>query len=238
MIDPKNHWESKVSELKNERRFEEAIEVIDKVHDIQKSERSPNYWYEKALHLYEIGEYDDAKVSLFKNLKINQKNFETFFLLAKIFFELKNYEESLEYLNRMSEEHNRKLLKNSQKIDQMKNVHKFEEAVLYHDKINQVSTLDHKYWHLRGMVLFKLKKFAESIPCFESALGIKSDYLDVYYSLAKAELHAGNKTKSFKILERLCIDDPHNKEKLRLDNDFESVINEKEFRLIVGPFNF
>jgi len=119
-VNPKDHWESKAAELKKERKFEESVGFLDKVKGIQNSKNSENYWYKIACDLYEIGEYDEAKDALLKNLEINKKIYETLFLLAKILFELKSYEESLEYLNKASEDHDSKLLKNIQKIDQMK----------------------------------------------------------------------------------------------------------------------
>ena len=110
-MDPKEYWESKATELKKERKFEEIVEALDKVKEIKKTETSPDYWYKKACNLYEIGEYEKAKDALINDLEVNKKNYETFFLLAKILFELESYEESLEYLNKASEYHNSEFLK-------------------------------------------------------------------------------------------------------------------------------
>jgi len=233
-MNPKEHWESKAEQLKKERKFEEAVEILDKVKDIVKSDTSENYWYQKANNLYEIGEYEQAKDALFKDLEVNKKSYDTFFLLGKILYELKIYEESLEYLNRASEEHDSKILKNIQKIDQMKNVNKFEEAVKYSDKVKQDHPLDSRYWYQRGMILFQLKKFTDSVSCFNSSLEDPFDTTKILYQLAKSNLHAGNQSDSFEILEKICTIDPNNKEKLRLDKDFETVLNDKRFRMITG----
>ena len=236
-MDPKEHWKSKAAELKKERKFEESVGFLDKVKGIQNSKNSENYWYKKACDLYEIGEYDKAKDALLKDLEVNKKNYETLFLLAKILFELKSYEESLEYLNKASEDHDSKLLKNIQKIDQMKNLRKFEEAVKYSDKVKQDNPLDHSYWYQRGMVFFKLRKFTDALSCFNSALELKQEHQNTLYQLAKTELYAGNKEKSFEILERICTIEPNNKEKLRLDSDFKHVLNDKYFKRIFSSLN-
>ena len=237
IVDPKEHWKSKAAELKKERRFEEAVEILDKVKHVEKTETSKNYWYEQANNLYEIGEYEQAKDALFKDLEVNRKNYDTFFLLGKILYELKMYEDSLEYLNKASEEHDSKILKNIQKIDQMKNVNKFEEAVVYSDKVKHGNPLDHKYWYQRGQVLLQLEKFKDAITCFNSALDAAIDPSKVLYLLAKSHLFDGNPEKSFEILEKACTIDPKNKEKLLIDTDFESMSNDKHFRMITGTLN-
>ncbi|MDH3488919.1 MAG: tetratricopeptide repeat protein [Nitrosopumilus sp.] len=237
MVNPKEHWKSKAAELKKERRFEEAVEIFDKLKEITKSEKSEDYWYKKAQYLYEIGEYDQAKDALFKELESNPKNYNSFFLLGQILFELSMYDKSLECLNKASEVHNSQILKNIHKVEQMKNVHKFEEAIVYSDKVKQEHPLGEKYWHLRGMVLFKLKKFENAISCFNSILESNKDNTKILYQLAKAELYAGNTDKSFKILQRICTIEPNNKEKLRLDEDFKIISNDKQFRMIIGPLD-
>ena len=150
---------------------------------------------------------------------------------------MKKYEESLECFNKASEEHRRVHLRNTQKIDQMKNVHKFEEAVKYSDLVYQEKMLDHSYWHYRGMVLLNLKKFNDASSCFKTILETNSDNPKILYELAKSELGAGNEKKSLEILEKICFIEPVNKEKLRVDKDFDKIRNKKEFRIIMGLLN-
>ena len=234
MVDAKEHWAKKADELRKEGRFEEVVGILNKVRKIEKEERADDFWYKKATHSYELGEYEQATDELRKELEINKKSYETFFLMGKILFELKKYEESLENYNRASEEYNRQHLRHSLKVDQMKNVRKFEEAVKYSDKVYQEKNLDHVYWHNKGMTLFNLKKFNESSSCFKMALETDQNNSKILYELAKSELCAGNKQNSFEILEKTCVIDPNNKEKLRVDKDFEQISKEKQFRIIVG----
>ena len=234
MVEPKEHWETKAQELKKSGKFEEAIEVLNKVQELEKEEKADDFWYKKAIHYCELGEYEQGIDALYKDLEINQKSYETFFLLGKILYELKKYEEALEFYNKASEERNRQHMKNTQKIDQMKNVHKFEEAVKYSDKVYQEKTLDDAYWHHKGMALFSLKKFNEAASSFKIALEVSPDNPKILYELAKSELCAGNNEESFKILEKACHIDPSNKEKLRVDKYFDQVSEEKQFRIIKG----
>ena len=234
VAEPKEHWASKAEELKKNRKFEEAIEILDKVKELEKEEKEEDYWYKKAENYCEIGEYEKAKDALDKDLEIHRKSFRTFFLLGKISFELQRYEESLEWYNKSMEEHNSRHLRNTHKIDQMKSVNKFEEAVKYSDLVYQEKPLDDDYWDHRGRTLFKLKKFKESLECFEKILETNSDNPNILYRLAKSELFIGNKKKSLELLEKACILEPLVKEELRIDKDFENLSQEKQMRIIMG----
>lgn len=237
MVNLKKYWLTKAEDLKKEGKFEDSIEVLDKIKELEREEEGDDFWYKRAIHYCDLGEYDLAKNALRKELEINQKNYETLILLGKILYELKEYEESLECLNKASEEHGSLHLRNTQKIGQMKNVHKFEEAVKYSDLVHHEKTLDYTYWHYRGMTLLKLKKFIEASSCFEIALETDQDNPRILYVLAKSELFTGNKEKSFEILEKICSIDPLNKGKLRIDRDFDQIAEEKRFRVIIGLLN-
>ena len=234
MSEPKEYWALKAEEYKKAGKFEDSVKMLDKVHELEKEDKADDFWHKKAINYCEIGEYEKAKDVLYKDLEINQKSYETFFLMGKIFYELKKYEESLECYNKAVEEHNRQHLKNTQKIDQMKNIRKFEEAVKYSDIVHQEKQLDHEYWYQKGMVLNKLRKFNEASSCFDIILETKQDNPKILYELAKSELWAGNKQKSLEILEKACKIEPQIKEKLKIDMDFEQMAEEKQFQVIMG----
>ena len=234
MVEPKEHWISKVEQLKKSRNFEEAIKILDKVQEIEKEENNENFWYKKAINYVEIGEYENAKEALEKDLEINPKSYDTFFLMGKILYELKKYEESLECYNKAIEEQDSLHLRNTHKIDQMKKVHKFEEAVKYSDMVYQEKQIDNVYWRHKGMTLFKLKKFDEASSCFERVLKSDENNEKTLYELAKSELFLGKIQKSLKILEKICVINPSIREKLRIDKDFDHLADEKQFRNLAG----
>ncbi len=238
MVEPREHWILKAEQLKKEGRFEEAIKILDKVNEIKNEERDVDFWYKKAQNYCEIGEFEQAKDTLYKDLEINSKKYETYFLLGKVLCSLKKYEESLECYNKASEIHDSKHLRTAQKVDQMKKVHKFEEAIKYSDLLYQEKPLDPDYWDHRGRVLFHLKKFNESSKCFKKCLEINPDDPKILYELAKSELFEGNKKKSLDMLEKIYKIDPRITEKLSIDEDFEQVFQEKQFRIIMGLDEF
>jgi tetratricopeptide (TPR) repeat protein len=234
MVEPKEYWTRKAEEFKKAGKFEEAIKMLDKVQELKREEKEDDFWYKKAIHYCEVGEYEQAKDALDKDLDKNQKSYDSFFLLGKIFYKLKRYEESLECYNKASEEYSRKHLRNRNKIQQMKNVHKFEEAVKYSDLVYQQKEIDQEYWYQKGMVLFKLEKFNEASSCFETILETNPNNPKILYELAKSELFAGSKQKALEVLEESCTLDPQIKDKLRIDIDFRQISEEKEFQTITG----
>ena len=238
MVDPKEHWTTKAEELKKQGKFEEAVEILTKVQEIEKEEKSDDYWYKKAIHSCELGEYEQAIEELKKDTEINKSNFENLFLLGRIYCELKKFEESLEFYNKASEERNSQHLRNTHKIDVMKNINKYEEAVKYSDKIVAETDLDYKYWYHKGITLLKLKKYDEASSCFKISLETNQDNPLILYQFAKAELMKGNNKQALQILEKTSEIDPSIKDKLRNDEIFDSVYNEKQFRRIIGWLEF
>ena len=238
MVEPREHWIVKADQLKKSGKFEEAIKILDKVQEIEKEQKDIDYWYKKAQHYCEIGEYEQAKEALYKNLETNSKKYETYFLLGTVLFKLKIFEESLECYNKASEIHDSKHLRTAQKINQMKKVHKFEEAIKYSDLLYQEAPLDPEYWDHRGQTLFCLKKFKESSDCFKKCLETNPEDTKILYELAKSELFAGNKQQSLEILLKICKIDPKVTEKLSVDKDFDQVSTEKQFRSLIESENF
>jgi len=226
---PDEYWEQKAKDFKKNGKFEEAVKIFDKVKKITKERKDINFWYKTAIHYWDIGEFEHAKNALEKNLEINQTSYDSLFLMGKIFYKLQNYEQSLEYYNKAFEEHNRLQLRNSNKMDQMRNIRKFEEAVKYADKIFQQKEIDDEFWYCKGLTFFKLRKYGEASSCFKIILETDQKNTKILYELAKSELFTGNKQNSLDILTKILKMEPNIKEKLRSDEDFESISEEREF---------
>lgn len=230
MKEPQEFWSQKANELKKERKFEEAVKVLDKVKSIKSHEKDDNFWYKKAVHFFEIKEFDQSKNALDNHLEKKAQSYDSFFLMGKILFNLEKYEQSLECYNKAFEEYSRLHLRNSSKVNLMKNIGKFEEAVRYADKVHQQKDVDDEFWYFKGLTLLELRKFSDSSSCFETILQKDGKNTKILYVLAKSELLAGNKKKSIDILMRACKLDSNIKSILKQDKDFESIYREKLFQ--------
>jgi tetratricopeptide (TPR) repeat protein len=191
-----------------------------------KLEKNKDFWYSQAIHYFETGEYKQAEEALLKNMEVNKKSYEALFLFGKIHFKLNNFPESLEYYHKALEEYRKTNLRNSVKIDQMKNVQKFEEAVRYADLIHQTDEIDHEYWYHKGLTLFNLKKFDQASSCFEKCLETNHENPKILFALARCKQLEGNKQKSSEILDKVFTIDPEIKEKLMKDYDFVPLVKE------------
>ncbi len=234
MKDIPSIYNEKATELKKAKKFEEALKYTDKAVQSKKEEQSDYFWYQKAVHCCEFGEYDDAIVCLDLDLSVHKKSYETYFLKGLILVQLKNYAEAIECFNKASEERNQQYLQNAKKIEHMKNARKFEKALVYTDLVVNEKELDDEFWYNKGVAFFKLKKYENAKDCFTNALEMKEDDSKILYDQAKCELFLGNEGKSLDILEKSCNLDPISKEKLRVDNDFSQLSNNKKFRTILG----
>ena len=83
MTDPKDHLEIKVKELKKEGKFEEAVEILDKIREIKEEEKGYDFWHKRAIHFCNLGEYEQAKDALSKELEINTKKYDVLIFLGK-----------------------------------------------------------------------------------------------------------------------------------------------------------
>jgi tetratricopeptide (TPR) repeat protein len=224
----------RADELKNARKFEEALKVMDEANKIKDEEKSPDFWYKRGIRFCEFGEYEKALDCFDKDLTLHQKSYETFFEKGKVLFQLKKYAEAIECFNKAAEEHHQQYLQCSKKAEYMKKARKYEKALIYSDLRSYEKPLDHIFWYYKAMSLLKLKKYDDANSCFIHALEIKNDDPNILYGLAKCEMLAGNTKKSLELLSKSCSLDPSNREKLNVDNDFTPLLENKQFRIIKG----
>ena len=234
MDDLASFFYKKAEELKKARKFEEALELIDEANKIKDEEKSIDFWYKRGIRFFNFGEYEKALDCFDKDLTLHQKSYETFFAKGKILLQLKKYDEAVECFNKAAEEHHQQYLQCSKKAEHMKKAHKYEKALVYSDLASHEKPLDDTFWYYKAMALLKLQKYDMAHSCLTKALETKNDNPKVLYDLAKCELLAGNKQKSLELLQKSCSLDPTNNEKLRVDNDFSSLSENKQFRMIIG----
>ena len=234
MKDIPSFYDKKAEELKKAKKFEEALKFTDKAREVKEEETSEDFWYKKAVRCQEVGEYEDAIKCLDKDLLVHEQSFDSHFLKGQILVQLRNYAEAIECFNKASEERNQKYLQNTKKVDTMKKAHKFEKALIYKDLTSNVVDLDEDFWHYKGIAFLKLKKYENAKECFTNALEKKKNESKILYDQAKCELFLGNDEKSLEILKKSCDLNGVNREKLREDEDFSQLSNNKTFRIILG----
>ncbi|AFS81053.1 hypothetical protein NKOR_05850 [Candidatus Nitrosopumilus koreensis AR1] len=234
MNDISSFYAKKAEKLKKDKKFEEALKLTNKATQIKQEEESENFWYSRAVHCCELGEYEDAVNCLDKDLSVHKKSYETFFLKGLLLMQLTHHAEAIECFNKAAEERNQNYLQSNKKAERLKKAHKFEKALLYADLAINEKQLDNEFWYNKGLCFFHLKKYVESNDCFAHALDVKNDDFKTLYAQAKCELFLENESKCLEILENICKHDLVCKEKLRVDHDFARLSKNKGFRMILG----
>ncbi|MFQ5476226.1 MAG: tetratricopeptide repeat protein [Nitrosopumilus sp.] len=234
MEDIPSYFDEKVAELKKAKKFEEALKFADKAKEVKQEERAEDFWYKKAVRCQEFGEYEDAIKCLDKEVSIHSPSFETYFLKGQLLVQLKDYAQAIECFNKASEERNQQYLKNIKKVNTMTKARKFEKALKYKDLTANEIHLDEKFWRYKGIAFLKLKKYENAKECFTNALEMKENDSKTLYNQAKCELFLGNEENCLDILKKSCDLDSSSKERLREDDDFSNLSNNKKFRTIVG----
>ncbi len=232
MEDLASNFNEKAEKLKKDRKFEEALKLTDKVQEIQKEQRDSDYWYKRGMRFAELGEYEKALDCYNKDLTIHEKSYTVFLERGKILLQLKKFAEALESFNKAAEIRNQHFLQYTKKAHYLKNSRRFEKALLYTDNAMNENILDELFWYYKGMALLKLKKYNDAYDCFEKSIEIKKD-ATCMYDLAKCLLLLGDEEKSIDILRKIQ-NQPGIKEKLKIDLDFASIEDNKQFRMIVG----
>ena len=168
-----------------------------------------------------------------KGLERDHRSYESFLLLGEIFYKLERYEESLECYNKAFEEYSSKKMKQELKIEQMKRVRKFEEAIKYSDTIKQTKEIDADYWYNKGKTFLMLKKIEHAFHCFEKALELDKKNPELFYDFAHVELLAENQIRSIELLETACLLKPNLIKKLIKDQDFSELNGQNRFQKIL-----
>lgn len=233
MSDSPSHFTTRANELIKEKKFEEALSLMDEAQKIKEDQKSPDFWYVRGLYLCELGEYEQALECFDKDLTLNQKSYKTFFKKGQILFQLKQYAEAVECFNKSAEINYQQFLQSKEKAQHLKKAHKYEKSLIYYDLASSEKPLDASFWYYKGMALLKLKKYESASSCFTKAFEITPDS-KILYDLAKCELLVGNVENCLNLLEKTCNLQSFTKEKLRIDSDFLILHENKHFRKIMG----
>lgn len=223
-------FSKKAKELKEERKFEESLKLLDKALEIKNEEKLEDFWFRRGVRHCELGEFEQSLQCFDNDMEKRGENYAVYFLKGKILFQLKRFAESVEYFNKAYEYHNTVRLQSSKKAIHLKKAKKFEKALMYID-VTKNENIDENFWYFKGLALFKLKKIDEAKLSFEKAYMLENNP-KFLYEIAKCELFLDNSEKSVEILKKCCDSEPITKEKLRLDSDFLSLADDKNFRML------
>ena len=231
--DPTIILRQKAEELKKEHRFEEAMELMNKVADLEHNRRPENFWNETGLHLCNMGKYEDALECFDKDLGFNATSFDTHFAKGVTLYLLARYDESLESFFKAHEINYSNLQSRSTLIENLKEHKKFEDA-LTQPRLESGKLKEHRLWYYLAITLYQLKQYDEALENFDRAAKTMANDASTFYDWAKCELMASDAEKCLELLQRACDLDSSNQRLLQIDPAFDQIRNNEKFRMLSG----
>jgi tetratricopeptide (TPR) repeat protein len=223
-LEPRKFWLKKIAELKKNKNFEECLKYSNKIKELDDARNKPEFWYEKGLAYYDIGEFENALQCFDKDLENNGQNFDSLFQKGIVFYYLENHSEANEWLNKAWELKYSDYLKTKEQIQSLKEHKEYEKSVLHSKKLYQIDSPPIQFWYYKAMILEELGKYQEAGNCCDEALLIKPYDPIILFEKAKCELLQGKKEKCYNILQKVCEIDPSFKEKIKKEPIFLETI--------------
>jgi len=161
-----------------------------------------NNTHKKALHLFQLGQFEQSILLLNEVLRINPSNEEAIFYLANSYKEIENYHEAISLYHRLIDLNPNKanylinlalLYKNTGKIN--KSIDLFKE-VFRKEPNNKEG-----YFNL-GNLLRDIGQFNASVDCYEKCISLDPSYFDALNNLANVQFLLGNIDDSIKLYRK------------------------------------
>jgi len=158
--------------------------------------------HKKAIHSFQLGQFEQAITLLKEVLRINPSKEEAIFYLANSFKEIESYNEAISLYHRLID-------LNSKKVNYLinlallyKNVGKINKSI---ELFKQVFLKDPNniegYFNL-GNLLRDIGQFHASINCYEKCIGLNPSFFDALNNLANVQFLLGNIDDSIKIYRK------------------------------------
>jgi len=192
------------------RKYNEQAEIWRKKANSIIPENAEDY-YDKGIHLFRQKLYKESIKALDQATNLNSEHWEAYKVKSYCFEELDQIQEA-EQINIILKNANQKPygkqidinLENSQKnLDKNPNCPKshyemarvlestgyYEEAIKHCDTALEIDSLRAEAYNAKGYCLYRLGKTQEALTCFNEAIHLKPDYVDVYFKIANLYSH-------------------------------------------------
>lgn len=160
------------------------------------------YYFNKALAYFDIGEYREALVCLKKLSPREQENVKISFCFAKIYQHLGHYYKAGEYLELTS-----RLAPNYSPcwfmlgINQSK-LGRLEQAYSSFNRAAKIRPQNFGLWYNKGNVLLRLGKFDKALQCFRHALHLNPGYAMAWNNLGITFTRLGRSNEALQSFRR------------------------------------
>ncbi|TAF07426.1 MAG: tetratricopeptide repeat protein, partial [Oscillatoriales cyanobacterium] len=166
-------WSEKGRCLNRLKRYDEALECLDKAIEIDS-----NYaraWAYQGDVLDDLKRYDEALASFDRAIELDANDPWDWAHRGNVLNNLKRYDEALVSCDRAIELDANYQLAWALRGYVLYNLKRYDEALVSFDRAIELDANDPWYWALRGNVLYNLKRYDEALLSFDKAIEIDSN---------------------------------------------------------------
>jgi len=172
-------WSEKGRCLNRLKRYDEALECLDKAIEIDS-----NYaraWANRGDVLDNLKRYDDALVSLDRALEVDANYRWAWANRGNVLNNLKRYDEALASFDRALEVDANYQWAWANRGNVLNNLKRYDEALVSFDRALELDANDQWAWALRGYVLYNLKRYDEALVSYDRVIELDANYQLVWF---------------------------------------------------------
>ncbi|MEG5034184.1 tetratricopeptide repeat protein [Microcoleus sp. AT3-D2] len=171
-------WLEKARCLHNLKRYDEALESLDRAIELNPNDRAA--WVIQGNVLDNLKRYEEALASFDRAIELDANSQKIWVVRGYVLNALKRYEEALASFDRALEFDD-----NSQYIcflrgNVLNQLKRYEEALGAYDRVLEFDDNIQYIWFLRGNVLNQLKRYEEALVSFDRAIELDPNDLDIW----------------------------------------------------------
>ena len=160
--------------------FDRAIETLKK--SIFKGGEFFEALHDLATAQAQTGDINAALNNYQKCLKFSNLSHELFFNIARIYDDLKRYEEAITYYDKALTLKSDYAEGWSNKGITLHELKRYDEAIAHYDKALSLKSDYAEGWSNKGITLHELKRYDEAIAHYDKALTLKPDYAEGWFN--------------------------------------------------------
>jgi len=158
--------------------------------------------HKKAIHLFQLGQFEQAILLLKEVLRINPSKEEAIFYLANSYKEIGNYNEAIFLYNRLIDINSTKANYLINLALLYKNIGKIDKSIDLFKKVFQKEPNSKEGYFNLGNLLRDIGQFNASVNSYEKCIGLDPFYFDAINNLANVQFMLGNIDDSIKLYRK------------------------------------
>ncbi|MDJ0713471.1 MAG: tetratricopeptide repeat protein [Prochloraceae cyanobacterium] len=183
------------------------------------------------------GDYQRALDYFDKAINIDERICEVFYSKGVTLGRLEEHKEALNCFEKAIEIDREHVKSWIGKAVALYKLGKCDRAIECCDEALKIEPKSYRAWNNKGVFFLQSEEYPEAISCFEKALDIKPTFANAFYNMACSYALQKEDEKAIEFLEKTIDIDPNFREIAKMDEDFDNLQNNEQFRKLIHPRN-